>query len=370
MTPPSEDLLKVALDGQEQRFVKPFAILEKAIADCAFPGASTAIVSSGKLAALKGFGRFTYDRNSTRVTADTIYDLASLTKVLCTAAMAMVLFDRGLLKLDAPVIDYLPQFAGDDARRAGITIRMLLTHTSGLPAYERLFLRAISREKLLSAAMRLPLVNDPGSTTEYSDVGFILLGEILTLIAGERLDSFCAREIFTPLQMRDATFRPHTALVQRIPPTEEDRDFRNGIVQAAVNDENAWILGGVGGHAGLFSSALDVARFAQCLLTGGCGVFKPETVRLFTSQDRTFSGSTRFGLGWDKPTPPSQAGQFFSPSSFGHLGFTGTSLWADPEKQVAVVLLTNRTWPDRSSVKIKEVRPMFHDAVIAALRAN
>ncbi len=370
MTQSPKELLSTDLNRQDRRCSEAFAILKRGIQDRAFPGASVAIVHSGVLVALQGFGRFTYESNSPRGAADTIYDLASLTKVVATTASAMILYDRGHLPLDARVVDVLPGFATDDDRRSQVTIRMLLTHTSGIPAYERLFLRFITRDKLLASAMKLPLVNEPGSVTEYSDIGFILLGEIVSRIAGESLDSFSTRELFRPLQMLETTFRPQATLLPRIPPTENDRDFRNGIVQGGVNDENAWVLGGVAGHAGLFAPASDLARFAQCMLAGGCGLIRPETIELFTTQDHTFPGSTRFGLGWDKPTPPSQAGQYFSPSSFGHLGFTGTSLWIDPEKQLAVVLLTNRTWPDRSSQKIKEVRPAFHDAVVGAIQSG
>lgn len=366
----SEELLKPALNGQERTFAEAFAVLECGIAEEAFPGASIAVVHRGELVALHGFGQFTYEADSPRATHDSIYDLASLTKVVATTTAAMLLVDRGLLNVDTPVVDLLPQFAGDDTRRAEVTIRMLLTHTSGLPAYERLFLRYTTRDKLLAGAVRLPLVNEPGCVTDYSDVGFILLGEILSQLANDHLDSFCSREIFNPLQMLETTFRPLASWLPRIPPTEDDRDFRNGIVRGAVNDENAWVLGGVAGHAGLFATAYDLARFAQCMLADGYGLIRRDTLQLFSSQDHSFRGSTRFGLGWDKPTPPSQAGQYFSPQSFGHLGFTGTSLWIDPEKQLAVVLLTNRTWPDRSSQKIKEIRPRFHDAVIEAIQVR
>jgi CubicO group peptidase (beta-lactamase class C family) len=365
-----EELLRTDLKGQDRRFGEAFSVIKRGIADRAFPGASVAVVHSGVLIALQGFGRFTYESSSPRAAHDTIYDLASLTKVVSTTATAMILYDRGQLHLDTPVIELLPQFATDDNRRSEVTVRMLLTHTSGLPAYERLFLRFITRDKLLAAAMKLSLVNEPGSITEYSDVGFILLGEILSRLADASLDSFVQRELFQPLQMLETTFRPQASLLSRVAPTEIDRDFRNGIVKGGVNDENAWVLGGVAGHAGLFAPAIDLARFAQCMLAGGCSLIRRDTIELFTTQDRTFPGSTRFGLGWDKPTPPSQAGQYFSSRSFGHLGFTGTSLWIDPDKQLAVILLTNRTWSDRSSQVIKEVRPKFHDAVVEAIESG
>jgi CubicO group peptidase (beta-lactamase class C family) len=365
-----EELLQTDLNGQDRRFGEAFAVIKRGIAHRAFPGASVAVVHSGVLVALEGFGRFTYESSSPRANSDTIYDLASLTKVVSTTAMAMILYDRGLLHLDMPVVELLPNFAAEDDRRSEVTVRMLLTHTSGLPAYERLFLRFVTRDKLLAAAIKLPLVHEPGTVTEYSDLGFILLGEILARLADQSLDSFATSELFRPLQMLETTFRPQASLLPRIAPTEIDRDFRNGIVKGGVNDENAWVLGGVAGHAGLFAPASDLARFAQCMLDGGCSLIRRETIELFAAQDHTFPGNTRFGLGWDKPTPPSQAGQYFSPQSFGHLGFTGTSLWIDPEKQLAVVLLTNRTWSDRSSQAIKEVRPKFHDAVVEAIQSG
>ena len=176
MTESPEELLRTDFNGQDRRFGEAFAVIKRGISDRAFPGASVAIVHSGVLVALQGFGRFTYESSSPRANSDTIYDLASLTKVVSTTAMAMILYDRGVLHLDAPVIELLPQFATDDERRSEVTARMLLTHTSGLPAYERLFLRFVTRDKLLAAAMKLSLVNEPGTVTEYSDVGFILLG--------------------------------------------------------------------------------------------------------------------------------------------------------------------------------------------------
>jgi CubicO group peptidase (beta-lactamase class C family) len=151
------------------------------------------------------------------------------------------------------------------------------------------------------------------------------------------------------------------------PPTEDDKTLRKRVIQGEVQDENAWVMGGVSGHAGLFANAEDVARFAQCMLAGGVPVFEPETVERFTRRETSPAGTSR-ALGWDTPSKPSQSGQYFSPRSFGHLGYTGTSLWIDPERELAVVLLTNRTWPDRQSQAIKQIRPRFHDAVVEAVR--
>jgi CubicO group peptidase (beta-lactamase class C family) len=336
-------------------------ILRQAIAARAFPGASFAVTHGGKLLALQGVGNFTYEPDSPRVTPDTIYDLASLTKLVATTAIAMVLHERGALALEAPVVSLVPEFAGDDARRRQVTQRMLLAHSSGLPAYERLFERARTRAELLDSAFTLPLVAPPGGQAQYSDIGFIVLGEALQRLAGEPLDSFCRREIFTPLGMTHTCFCPRPDWSPRIPPTEDDRTFRKRPIQGEVHDENAWVMGGVAGHAGLFGTAADLARFAECMLNDGAPILRPATLDLFTRRQSSPQGTSR-ALGWDTPSQPSQSGLYFSPRSFGHLGFTGTSLWIDPERQLSIVLLTNRTWPDRSSQLIKQFRPRFHDA--------
>jgi CubicO group peptidase (beta-lactamase class C family) len=336
------------------------------------------------------------------VTSATLFDLASLTKAVATTTMSAILFERGLLELDAPVVGTLPEFLADscgtrDPRRHDITFRMLLAHSSGLPAYEKLFLQAHTREELLLAAITMPLSADPGTRAEYSDIGFIVLGAALERIAEEPLDAFCQREIFGPLAMTNTTFNPPAALRNQIPPTAEERKegseecgagapapekpiaptpqgaspktrstFRQRIIQGEVQDENASILGGVAAHAGLFSSAQDLAIFAHAMLHSGRPMLRPETVSLFTRRESTPPGTSR-ALGWDTPSAPSQSGKYFGPNSYGHLGYTGTSLWIDPDRQLSITLLTNRTWPDCSIQAIKHVRPTFHDAVVEAL---
>jgi CubicO group peptidase (beta-lactamase class C family) len=265
-----------------------------------------------------------------------------------------------------PAIGTLPEFRGNDPRRSAVTFRQLLAHTSGLPAYERLFLRANSRDELLQQAFSVALKYAPGSHAEYSDVGFILLGIALERIAGESLDRFCQREIFGPLGMSHTSFNPPTAWKSRIVPTANDRTFRNRIIQGEVQDENASVMGGVAPHAGLFSTASDIAIFANAMLNGGTPIVRPETLALFTRRE-TSPPKTSRALGWDTPSNPSQSGKYFSASSFGHLGYTGTSLWIDPERKVSITLLTNRAWPDCSNWAIKEIRPAFHDAVMEAL---
>jgi CubicO group peptidase (beta-lactamase class C family) len=348
------------------RFAVAFRLLEEAIAARAFPAASVSVTHDGRLLALRSMGHFTYERVSPEPVAETLFDLASLTKVIATTAMAMILYERGLLDLEMPVISIVGEFGGEDPRRDEVTLRMLLGHSSGLPAYEKLFLRARTREELLAAAFSLPLANDPGSHAEYSDIGFIILGVALGRIADEPLERFCQREIFGPLGMIHSTFNPAPELRATIPPTADDQAFRHRVIQGEVQDENASVLGGVAGHAGLFSNAWDLATFAHIMQAGGRPIVRPETLSLFTARESSPEGTSR-ALGWDTPSPPSQSGQFFSARSFGHLGYAGTSLWIDPERKLSITLLTNRTWPDCSNQAIKQIRPKFYDAIFEAL---
>jgi len=354
------------LADQDRVFADAFGVLNEAIAARAFPAASVAVAALGKLVALRAFGRFTFEAESPVVTTKTIFDVASVTKVVATTAMAMILYERGLLDLQAPVVGILPEFASDDPRRNEVTFRMLLAHSSGLPAYEKLFLRATTKQALLDAAFKVPLKYSPGTHAEYSDIGFILLGVALERIAEEALDRFSQREIFGPLGMADTTFNPPAELRQRIPPTADDKSFRKRIIQGEAQDENASVLGGIAAHAGVFSTAKDIAVFAQCMLNGGAPILRPDTVALFTRREGSPPGTSR-ALGWDTPSAPSQSGKYFSAGSCGHLGYTGTSLWIDPVRQLSITLLTNRTWPDCSNQTIKQVRPKFHDAIVEAI---
>jgi CubicO group peptidase (beta-lactamase class C family) len=374
--------------AQDETFRAAFAILDKAIAARAFPGCALAITRRGELIAHHALGRFTDDPASPPVSAASIFDLASVTKAVATTTMAMILYERGLLDLEAPVTAIVPEFAGADPRRRDLTLHMLLAHTSGLPAYEKLFLRAKTRDELLAAALTTNLAADPGTRADYSDIGFIILGIALERLADEPLDTFCQREIFGPLGMSHTTFNPPQSWKDQIVPTADEcradtlvrqpleppaqsaaSKFRGRIIQGEVQDENASVLGGLAGHAGLFSTAEDVAVFAHTMLSGGRPILRPEAIELFTRRETTPEGTSR-ALGWDTPSSPSQSGKYFGPRSFGHLGYTGTSLWIDPDRQLSITLLTNRTWPDCQNQAIKQVRPAFHDAVIQALTSG
>jgi CubicO group peptidase (beta-lactamase class C family) len=354
------------------------AVVEEAIAARAFPGAAWGILHNGEVT-VDSAGRFTYDDASPAVTPATVFDLASVTKVVVTTALAMLLYDRRMLSLDALLGDILPGFIigmapGSQKRR--VTLRSLLAHSSGLPGYVPLFEQHHTPAAMLRAALQVPLEAAPNSRAEYSDIGFILLGKALEVLSGEILSGLFAREVAAPLDLQTATFCPPPAARPHIPPTEDDTTFRHRILQGEVQDENCYALGSVAGHAGLFANAHDVLRFAACILAegrtaSGRQLFQADTVRLFATRQSTPAGTTR-ALGWDTPSPPSSSGSHFSPSSIGHLGYAGTSLWIDPTRNLAVVLLTNRTWPSRnrpdgSSDLIKQVRPAFHDALAADL---
>jgi CubicO group peptidase (beta-lactamase class C family) len=366
-------LPKSAIHGRDP-FPAARAIIEQAIISRAFPGAAWGVLHDSAILTLESAGRFTFDAASPRVTPSTVFDLASITKVFVTTSLAMLLYDRGILSLDVLLGDILPGFVigmrpGSPKRH--VTLRSLLAHSSGHPGYARLFEEHHSPEAMLRAALRVPLDAPPDTRVEYSDIGFILLGKALEVLSGDILSRLFQREIVQPLGLETATFCPSPSTRPHIPPTEEDTTFRHRILQGEVQDENCYALGGVAGHAGLFANAADILQFAACILAGGrtasgFQLFQPQTVKLFATRQTTPAGTSR-ALGWDTPSEPSSTGKFFSPPSIGHLGYAGTSLWIDPDRSLAVVLLTNRTWPDRSSEAIKQVRPAFHDAIAGEL---
>ena len=355
--------------------LKPaYDLLERAVADGAFPGGVLAVGWNGRLA-VHAFGKLELENEAYDADEDSIYDLASLTKPIVTTTAAMILTEHRDLDLDMPVERYLPEFAAaaksdpDPSWRARVTVRMLLLHDSGLPAHREFFRDAKGRDAMLSHIMTEPLVHEPGTQVEYSDLGFILLGEIIQRVTGEPLDSYAQKEIFVPLGMDRSMFNPPRRLREDIAPTEMDSTYRKRLVWGEVDDENAWAMGGVAGNAGLFSTAEDVAVFAQMILNGG--IYAHErlvnrvTIAEFTAPAEI--GNSARTLGWDVPSDPSSSGRYFSAGSFGHTGFTGTSLWIDPQRNLFIILLTNRVHPTRANEEIRAVRPALHDAVIEAL---
>ena len=260
--------------------------------------------------------------------------------------------------------------AGQDLEwRHKVTVRHLLTHTSGLPPFKEYWRTSKSKQETLTRIFAEPLDYEPGTKEVYSDLGIILMAEIIERLTGRPLDELAKTYIFSPLGMKDTTFRPAKNLWPWIAPTEFDRNLRNRLVQGEVHDENAFAMGGVSGHAGVFSTAPDLAAFCQMLLNGGVyahrRILKRATIAQFTAP-QPLSNGTRT-LGWAVPTEGSSSGHYFSTHSFGHTGFTGTSIWIDPDRQLFVVLLTNRVNPTRENQKIAQVRPALHDAVMQAL---
>jgi beta-N-acetylhexosaminidase len=367
--------LQQASSEMEDRLHPVFGLLDGFVAAGAFPGGVLAVGYHDQLA-VHPFGSFTRDAKAPRVTENTIYDMASLTKVVVTSTSAMMLGQQKRLDLDAPVERYLPEFSAaakfdpNPSWRARITVRMLMLHDSGLPAHRDFYKEAKGHDPVLAKILAEPLLHEPGTQVEYSDLGFILLGEIIERLTGETLEQFAKGHIFAPLGMSDTMYNPAAALRARIAPTELDTDFRKRLLRGEVHDENAFAFGGVSGNAGLFSTASDVAAFAQMLLNGGIyahhRLLARATIQGFTA--RQVIGDSSRTLGWDVPTPPnSAAGHYFSPSAYGHTGFTGTSLWIDPERDLFVVLLTNRVNPTRANEQIRLARPAIHDAILQAL---
>ncbi len=359
-----------------KRFRAAYQALDDAIAARAFPGCAFGVLAGGTVALEGALGRFTYEDDALSVTPETVYDVASLTKVIATTSMAMLLAQRHMLDIDDLLGDWLPRFvvgrkAGD--RGSEVRLRHLLAHSSGLPGYVEFFRNHSTPQALLRACLELPLQAQPGTRAAYSDPGFILLGKVLEICAGERLDVWTRRELFAALDLRATGFCPPPDARASIPPTEDDTTWRHRRIQGEVQDENASVLGGVAGHAGLFSNVPDLLRFAAEILRArseiakdaGKPLFRPDIVAAFAERQPP-QGSLR-ALGWDTPSENSSSGTQFSPQSIGHLGYSGCSLWVDLKDGIAVVLLTNRTWPDRSSQLIRRVRPAFHDAIRAAL---
>ena len=342
------------------------ALVERGVAQKAFPGGVLAVGKDAALAHLRAFGRLSYDADAPEVRTDTLYDLASLTKVIVATTTAMILVDEGRLDITRPVSAFLPRFRG--AGKEKVTVWNLLTHSSGLPALFTDFRNTRGKEAYLERIEGLDLQYAPGTKSVYSDPGVILLGEILERVAGEPLDSFAQKRILEPLGMKDTRYRPGADLLPRIAPTERD-PWRGRLLRGEVHDENAFAMGGVAPHAGLFGTAPDLARFAQMLLNGGVlehhRIVSRDVVEQFTRRAGVPDSSR--ALGWDTPSPNSSAGGRLSPRSFGHTGFTGTSLWIDPERRLFVVLLTNRVHPTRENTAIHQIRGAVADAVVDGL---
>ena len=396
------DPATVGMDAD--RLAEVDVLVTAALADSASPGAVLAIARHGRLVRLRGYGKLDWSASASSADVRSIYDLASLTKVMGTTTAAMILMEEGRLDLDAPVVEYLPWWAVGDPAKESVTVRHLLLHRAGLPPFRRFYLEMEGGDAYRRAIGELELEYDPSTRTVYSDIGFMTLAFIIERLSGQGLDEFLDARVWDRLGMSDTSFRPAGAVRDRIAPTEVDTVFRNTHVHGVVHDENAYAIGGVAGHAGLFSTASDLAVLAQTMLDGGrvagceqeesngggadsdadlpedatassaliCAAGVAGPVRL-VSEETVIAFTTRFdsqasrALGWDTPSGRSSAGDYFTRSAFGHTGFTGTSVWIDRELDLFVVLLTNRVNPTRDNDKHVPLRRAVHDLAALAI---
>jgi len=371
-------LITVPVDGLPSRAPKAVGmsasrlqaidrIVARGIKEGGYPGAAVVVGRKGAAVWEKGFGTLSWAKNSGQVDAgETLYDLASLTKVVGTTTALMILFDEGRLELDAPVAKYLPAFSG--AWKDSVTVRHLLTHRSGLPAGRDLWRAARNPQEARLMVIDAPLTCKPGSCYIYSDLGADILGMVVETVSGMGLDEFLQQRVFTPLSMSNTGYRPTDSVRARVAPTEV-MPPRGYPLKGEVHDENAYALGGIAGHAGLFSTANDLAVFAQMMLNGGdyegVRIIADSTVALFT---RRSAGSR--ALGWDTADGDGGAGRYLTERAYGHTGYTGTSLWIDPDREMFVILLTNRVHAAkarRPATVISDVRADLADAAVLAV---
>lgn len=360
-------------------------LLDGAVTAGDIPGAVAAAGTAEGVAFFHVTGHSSLHPRVEPMRADTLFDLASLTKVVATTPVAMIMLERGLFRLDDPVAMFLPDFAGeaDDSggaaeMRRKVRLRHLLTHTSGLPAFERYYREGLGREQIMVRARTAPLVFEPGTQVLYSDLGFMVLGQVLERLGGAGLDRLAEDLVFRPLGMAETCFRPDPARAGRAAATEYREDLGR-YMRGEVHDENALAMGGVSGHAGLFSTCADLVLYARELLAelggplpardlAGAGLLSQATARAMIRLHTAGLNDAR-GLGWAVCGGElSSGGDLFSPGSFGHTGFTGTSLWVDPEAGIFAILLTNRVHLGRENDRIIRLRPRFHNAVAAAVR--
>jgi CubicO group peptidase (beta-lactamase class C family) len=357
-----------AAKASAQSFGAIDAVVQQGIRRGIYPGAVVVIGRRDSIIYSRGYGHFTWQTTSAVPSPDsTLWDIASITKVVGTTSAVMRLVDSGRLELNAPVRRYLPRFSG--GLRDQVSVRMLLDHTSGLRSYAPLFKEARTRTGAIDALYRERPVRAPGEMPVYSDLNAIFLGLVVESVSATSLDSFVTREVFLPLDLRQSTYRPDAAVRRRTVPSAV---WRGWPVQGQVNDPNAAILGGVAGHAGIFSTGMDLARYAQVWLRNGSGPQGPwvsqATMRHFLSRG---SRSGPRLLGWDTPEfnqkEPSLYGTLISDAAYGHTGFTGTELWVDPTNDLFLVFLTNRTFDPRvrdSAHGLRSIRTEISDAAI------
>jgi uncharacterized protein YbbC (DUF1343 family)/CubicO group peptidase (beta-lactamase class C family) len=338
-------------------------VIQRSIHDSAFPSAALGVLWKGNIVTQEAFGTMTYSPSSAKTTVESVYDMASLTKVLATTTCLMKLYDEGKIKLDDSVSKYIPEFAANG--KGNVRIANLLLHNSGLAAFRPYDRQVQGASAAMKAVYNEKLTYKTGDSMVYSDLGFITLGEVVKRISGKSLDVYFAENIARPLGLKSMMFVPSGEALSRCVPTEQDTGWQQAFTRPLVHDPRSALLGGVAGHAGLFASVGDVCTLMRAIYflpSGKPAFISPETVKLFTT--RHSKASTR-AIGWDtKGEGKSSCGDGFAPTSFGHTGYTGTSVWCDPTKELCVVFLTNRVHPTSENIKIRAVRPAVHDAVL------
>lgn len=346
-------------------FARAADVVQRGVEQRAFPAAVVEVGTPAGVVWEHAFGSVDYDPESALTKETTIFDLASLTKVIATASLVMRFVDSGALALSHPIRQWIPEWRGKDREHA--TIRSLLTHSSGLTAWLPFYRDHTGRQEFQHAICSLPLEYPPDTHAIYSDLGFMLLGFAIENAGGRSFETQ-ATQLLGSITAAPLLFNPPAELRPSVAPTEND-PWRGRRLVGEVHDENCWALGGAAGHAGLFGTAKAVGEFARAVLNGAEGadgrLAARETIRLFIKRAGHATGSR--ALGWDTMLSTSSCGASMSSSAFGHTGFTGTSLWIDPKRQVYVVFLTNRVNPTRENAAIQVIRPALHDAVLLAL---
>ncbi len=347
------------------------SVIETAIKQKAFPSATLLIWHNGKVLFHDSFGRLTYEPYAPKTDTLTLYDLASLTKPLAVTLSLMKFHSEGKIQLTDSLKTFLPQTA--NGGKEHLTLKDLLLHQSGLIAFRRYYDCCSTETQVLSRIYSDTLIRQIGDTTIYSDLNFVLLGKVVEAISGKRLDEHFSETFAMPLGLKHLMFCPPDSLSYRIAPTEVDTHWKFSFPRPKVHDPTAAMLGGVSGNAGLFGNAGDILRLMLPLLNGGrldsLQFFTPETIALFTTRDPKHKLRA---LGWDMRTnsEKTSTGKYFSMNTFGHTGFTGTSLWVDPSRNLCVIFLTNRVYPTSSNRQILSVRRALHDAIIEDLEQH
>lgn len=361
-------------------------IISNGINNGAFPGAQVLIGNDNEILYNRSYGNFTYDEGSEAVNDKTMYDLASVTKVIATTSAIMKLYDQHKFNLSDKVSFYIPEFGVNG--KEDITILNLLLHNSGLTAFVPYYKTYTNSTDVLDAIYGAELVYPTGTNFIYSDLNAVVLGKLVEKISGMNLNDYCKENIFIPLDMHNTTFAPEENMKTNTAPTEYDTYWRNRLLQGEVHDETTSILGGVSGNAGLFSNATDLYKFMRVMLNNGKyynpysrglkeeRLFDEFTVELFINKNTDVIYENSRALGWDtKPLESSTkyripCGEMISENCFGHTGYTGTSVWCDKERKIIVIILTNRVYPTRNNYMIRDIRPDIHNAAIEIVTAQ